>query len=460
MNIAAIQPGAWNFDAGRTSSIAAALIAFSVAASWLLPSPAQWALWAAVGIAIVIVIPLIWREGYTWVILWIAPIAAFDPVPTEGLRIAKYLVVFLVILVPILKRRLAPETTVRVDFKPLWPAVALMVWIWIRALTGDAPVAGAFEAMRLSMVAAVVYLWLSDRERDGGRKRWYSVWMIMGLFQVAACLVEATIYGHLRSYGTFTNANSLGAYLFLAIAIAMAVAIAAPSRRDRFWSHFVLFALLVALYLTASRASWLATAVTAIVLTITLRSWRFALIGVVGLCIGVTMYMSNPVFQFMTDSALRIDTGLTHRPIIWEAADRAREHVPIWGFGIDAAGPEMAREASYPSSVHREIIADVVQYGSPHNFYRELHLETGIIGVAIFVCMIAMLLIHSWRGRGSPDPWRRIYSITLFGVIVGVLVHSMFERSVFLGSMSSAIFFWFLVAQSLRPEDPRYRLST
>lgn len=460
MNIAVIHPGTWKPGPGYISGFAAVFISLIAAASWLLPPDARWVLWTATGAAIVLVIPLIWREGYTWIILWIAPIAAFDLVPTDGLRVAKYAVVLLAILIPLLKRRLAPQTVIAVDLKPLWPAIALVAWIWIRALTGSAPLAGAFEALRLSMVAAVVYLWLSESGRNGGRRRWYAIWMSMGLFQVAACLVEAMVYGRLRSYGTFPNANALGAYLFMAIAIALAVAIAAPRRRERVVSHFILTALLFALYLTGSRASWVATLIAAITITITLKSWRFAIVGLAGVCMSAYLYASNPLVHFAVDSALRLETGMTHRPIIWEAADRARERVPIWGFGPKAVGEEIAREASYPSPIHRNIIADMVLQGSVHNFYRKLHLETGYIGVAIFVCMVTMLLFRSWRGRGSPDPWRRIYSITLFGVILGVIAHSYFENSVFLGSMSAAIFFWFLVAQSLRSEDPRYRISS
>jgi O-antigen ligase len=159
--------------------------------------------------------------------------------------------------------------------------------------------------------------------------------------------------------------------------------------------------------------------------------------------------------KLAVDAALRLQFGLTHRPILWEAADRARIRAPLIGFGFEAAGEEMTREARYPTPVHRSLTAEMIETGSAHNFYRELQLETGLIGVALWALMVAGILRFGWRVRGSPDSWRRIYTLTLLAVTGGFLAHAYFEHSVFLGSMSSAVFYWFLVAQTFRPDDPK-----
>jgi O-antigen ligase len=278
--------------------------------------------------------------------------------------------------------------------------------------------------------------------------------MIMGLFEVAACVVEASVYGHLRSYGTFPNANAMGTYLVMAVTVAFTAALAAPAGRERRVSGLILLALLFALYLTGARAAWLATAVSLGAVVFALRRWRYVLAGLVMIGAGVYVYTSQPVVRLAADSALRLQFGLTHRPILWAAADRARDRALLFGFGFQAAGEEMAREAKYPTPIHRGLTAEMVETGSVHNFYRELQLETGLIGLALFAIVVVGILRAGWQARGSPDPWRRIYALTLLAVTGGFLVHAYFEHSVFIGSMSSAVFYWFLVAQTIRPDDP------
>jgi O-antigen ligase len=425
-----------------------------VTAIWFLPSVLSLATWGLVGLALFMLVALLWREGYTWAVLWLAPIAAFDPLPTDGIRLAKYALLAAVLALAVAKRSLDPPIQIRLDSRPLWAALALLTWLLIRAITGANPVMGLAETGRLALVAALIYMWSTESVRPGGRRRWYYIWMIMGMYQVVVCLVEATVYGALRSYGTFPNANAMGMYLFLSVALAFGVAIHATTRKGRVGSWILVLLLLFSLYLTGARAAWLATAITLLVMAAVERRGKILALGFVILGMVGVFYFTNPLFRFATDAALRLQTGLTHRPILWEAADRARSRVPLWGYGVEAAGLEIAREARYPSDVHRSIVAPMMNVGSPHNFYRELELETGLIGLTLFALVVMAILAAAKRGFRSKDPWRRAYALALFGAVLGLLAHAYFERSAFLGAMSSAIFFWFLVVQAARPDEP------
>jgi O-antigen ligase len=442
----------WNSRAVTLSTTAA--LALAATAVWFLPPVLSLVTWALVGLALFLLVALLWREGYTWAVLWLAPIAAFDPLPTDGIRLAKYVLLAAVLALAIAKRRLYPRAPARLDMRPLWAALALLSWLFIRAITGANPVMGLAETGRLALVGALIYMWSTESVRPGGRRRWFAIWMTMGMYQVVVCLVEATAYGALRSYGTFPNANAMGTYLFLTVALAFGVAIHATTRRGRIGNWILVLLLIFSLYLTGARAAWLATAIALLVMAAVARRGKiltlgFAILGIVGV-----FYLTNPLFRFATDAALRLQTGLTHRPILWEAADRALSRVPLWGFGVEAAGMEMAREARYPSDVHRSIVAPMMNVGSPHNFYRELELETGLIGMTLFVLVVMAILAAAKRGFRSRDPWRRSYALALLGVMLGLLAHAYFERSVFLGAMSSSVFFWFLVVHTARQDEP------
>jgi O-antigen ligase len=445
--------GAWP---DRRLLWAAAAAATAATLMWFLPSVHRLLFFLLLGLAGFVLIPLLWREGYTWVVLWLAPVAAFDPLPTAGVRAAKYLLIALALAVAISKRRLLPRTKGTWEKSPVYYTLAVFAWLWIRALTGGAPMDGALEALRLSAVLGLAYFWLSEPDRPGGRSRWYAVWMIMGLYQVVVCAVEAAVLGAVRSYGTFPNANAMGTFLIPTIGLAIAVAFQVPAKVPRIASRALLPLLLYALFLTGSRSAWLATAVTLLTVTVAARRWRVLLAATTAVVLAFGYYATNPLFRYWVDTALRLEYGLTHRPLLWEAADRAWSHAPFAGHGLQGAAEEMARGARYPSAVHRGLAAEIVRVGSPHNFYREMLMETGLIGLTLLLLAVASILQVGWRVRLSLDRWRAAYGLAFTGVTAGILVHSYFERSVFLGSMSAAVFYWFLAVQTLRADDPFY----
>jgi O-antigen ligase len=421
---------------------------------WFLPSASRMLFILTLGAAGFALVPVLWREGYTWIVLWLAPVASFDPLPTAGVRAAKYLLIALAIAIAISKRRLIPRAKGTWEKGPVYFTLILFAWLWVRALSGGAPFDGAVEALRLSAVAGLSYLWLSEPGRAGGRKRWYYLWMTMGIYQVAVCVIEATFFGSVRSYGTFPNANAMGTFLIPTIALAAAVSSCAPTKASRTGAFALLPLLLFALYLTVSRAALLATLVTLLSIIVIARKWRVMVAVALVMIVAIGYYSTHPLFRYSVDTTFRLQSGLTHRPILWEAADRAWSRAMIVGYGLEAGGEEMDRAARYLSAEHRAVASELVQAGSPHNFYREMLLETGLIGLALVLLAVASLVRIGWRTRHSSDPWRKAYALALLGVTPGILVHSYFERSVLLGSMSSAVFYWFLAVQMLRADDP------
>jgi len=422
---------------------------------WLIPYNLQLLALGGLALALFVLVPLLWREGYTWAILWLAPLAVLEPIPAPAIRLAKYALVALAIIIAVAKRRLCPRRPGAWDERILLTAAGFLAWIWIRALTGHAPWAGTVEALRLTVVSGLVYMWLSEPARAGGRRRWYSLWMAMALFGVGTSVVEVWSFGVTRSYGTFENANSMGAYLMLSFALAFAAAHWAPGLSARRWGQACCAAILIALYLTGSRASWLGTATVALVVLLVTWNWRVLALGL-GVCAAfLALYTTQPKVRFDVTAALRLGSGLTHRPILWAAAREAWSRSFLIGHGVDAAGEEMERAARYPTPIDRVLVGDLVHAGSAHNFYLEMLAETGLIGLLLLLSMVSAILRTTWQARQNHDRWRATYALAAFAVTLGILVHSFFERSVLLGLMSYTAFYWFLVAQAMRAGDPQ-----
>ena len=60
-------------------------------------------------------------------------------------------------------------------------------------------------------------------------------------------------------------------------------------------------------------------------------------------------------------------------------------------------------------------------YPGPHNLFLHLWVDTGILGLVIFVAILIFILNKSWRGRGDP----LLLGISLF--LIAMLVHGQID---------------------------------
>ena len=109
--------GSW-FDRRLIWGIVASAVAGTLV--WFLPSVHRLLFFLFLGVAGFALIPILWREGYTWVVLWLAPVAAFDPLPTVGVRAAKYILIAAAIIIAISKRKLLPRPKGMWERAPVW----------------------------------------------------------------------------------------------------------------------------------------------------------------------------------------------------------------------------------------------------------------------------------------------------------------------------------------------------
>ncbi|MFI5104266.1 MAG: O-antigen ligase family protein, partial [Terriglobales bacterium] len=80
--------------------------------------------------------------------------------------------------------------------------------------------------------------------------------------------------------------------------------------------------------------------------------------------------------------------------------------------------------------------------GDAHNLYLELLAETGIVGLAAFVCLIVAALRAALRRyRNSQDELGKIMGFAVFAAIVGVLVHGTVDYLFHTTPQVAALFF-------------------
>jgi hypothetical protein len=232
--------------------------------------------------------------------------------------------------------------------------------------------------------------------------------------------LEPNLY---RINATFSDVNSLGAYLALIIWIVVAALRARASALWR-WSWRVgAAAAVLALVLTGSRSawvaagvglwlyavavrrfhvlregSWLATHMRAIVVTATL----LLLITIGALTVLATAtnvrhrdqrtYIDRVLYTL--NLRIPIKDRLLGRMVMWDAAVRMVAARPVFGIGVGRYFKDVYRFTPEPSALLRP-------QENAHNYFLQVAAELGLAGVATFVALLLSALAAAWRAAST-----------------------------------------------------------
>lgn len=200
-----------------------------------------------------------------------------------------------------------------------------------------------------------------------------------------------------RVFSTLRGANPLGAYLLIPISI-LTVSLVAAKRNWR-QAAFLAAALLV-LALTYSRSAMIGAVLTiGTILFLSLRSRRaqqmaLAAVGALAIvgAVLVLAFQNNPHFQnfvFHTedDSKVAVSSNQDHVSALQRSLKDIK-HEPL-GRGPGTAGPASVYNDDKPVRI-------------AENYYAQIGQETGLIGLALFLLILAGVGHLLWLRRASP----------------------------------------------------------
>ncbi len=204
---------------------------------------------------------------------------------------------------------------------------------------------------------------------------------------------------------------------------------------------------LIALYLSFSRASWLALIMTIALVTLlpsllanqkfqnllTLEAWKIRIPVISAIILILALVFILPVSRAkLLDLASGQDLAQKNRLVLWSAAfDILKKH-PIAGVGL--MGFRDAYQ-SYPLG------PDQVTQNYPHNFFLNFWLETGLLGL---VSMLGLLYLFFERCYYLLQTrWRAIGLATAAGMSM-IILHSLVDVSYFKNDLS--VLFWLIYA--------------
>jgi O-antigen ligase len=228
-----------------------------------------------------------------------------------------------------------------------------------------------------------------------------------------------------------TSANAVAMYLEPPLAFALGFTVFPSRPKERLIGAAVLTVLLVADILTLSRASYLAMAILAVVLVLSLQSGRWRLWAVAALgALGLAVLEIPIVNQRLLDLA----HSVTNRTTLYRETFEMLSQRPIQGAGISGFATRVApfRPPSLPVHIY------------PHDMWLTTWSELGLLGLLSFAAIFFGLL---WRGARSLPHASDIYRPILWGAVGALVlytVHGLFDSPYWKNDLS--VEFWLLAA--------------
>lgn len=195
------------------------------------------------------------------------------------------------------------------------------------------------------------------------------------------------------------------------------------------------------LFVSSSRASWLAAAVSLVVYVVwpvLSRNrplfWTALLLTVFGALAGTYLYLVAPQYEWGTtlDQLLMDISGRTlfsGRQRFWSELATAVKDRPLFGYG---AGTIASDFTGFPWSAH--------------NLYFQVMLELGLIGLAGLLIFLSGVWSGFWRHRHN-----HIARLAA-AFMLGVLIHQVFEVTLIQNNLATGFLAWLVIAIGLSSE--------
>lgn len=282
--------------------------------------------------------------------------------------------------------------------------------------------------------------------------------------------IAAKDYLWLRAYGTFLHPNVMGAFLMVAFALAAVVWLEAKGRLNR---RLVLFsgmlALLAGLLMGSSRIAASGLIIFMLIFNLSVvaighlrrlylsKLIRFDLLA--GMALAVFAAVLWPMIGYHWLPAGQ-DQAISLRGIYQSSALRMAREEPLRGRGLGGFVGELKSQEYFSGQLaQKPWLAQPV-----HNLYLLLAVETGVIGLALFLLLTGLVVLPLvYNFSQQPD----LKKAGLLAVIFSLLAMAGFDHF-FLTQAQGRILWWLImglgasaVSSSLSRSyhDPRHELS-
>jgi len=227
-----------------------------------------------------------------------------------------------------------------------------------------------------------------------------------------------------RAYSITGSPNILGCFLVLTAPFIVGLAYYLKNRWLQVFCWCCAGVMALALLVTFSKGAWLGAAV-AVVFFAALQDRRlfFPIAAAIPCALLVPSVANRITYLFTSDYATASAVG--GRTIRWQIGSQLMRENPVLGFGLGRFGGAVAMQ--------NQILEQTEEfyYFYMDNYYLKIGVEMGYGGIAMFVLLMAVLLICGLRAVGYLKRSRSRLAPAAVGIysgLMGVMAHCYFEN--------------------------------
>jgi len=334
---------------------------------------------------------------------------------------------------------------------PLEPAIVLYLLIAVGATAASINLSGSLRDLAIYFFAFVLFFVLINQIESKKELKVFLNLLLLGAFFVSLYGIYQYLVGtplpagwvdveqnpaiRTRVYSVFGNPNVLANYLVLLIPFSFALLLGTKKIAAKI-SYFALAAMLcLTLLLTFSRGGWLGLLVGLLVFAL-LKDRRMLILILIGLLAGAAL-LPDVFLQRLSTIGSPRDTSNAYRIRVWQESMGIVEDFPLTGVGL---GHEAFMRIYPLYMLDRE--------KSPfhtHNSYLQILVETGIIGLIVFLWLLASYFKRGLKAVAScRDQELKYLMIASMSATVGILTQGIGDVIIYLPKIT--ILFWLNIA--------------
>lgn len=190
----------------------------------------------------------------------------------------------------------------------------------------------------------------------------------------------------------------------------------------------------------------LAVLVQAITVVILFKKTKLLAAGAVAAVAILCFALLTPSIRNLATAGLRLQSGTTHRTVIWDAALDGALKSPIVGYGFGLQVGEVVPHVMWGNWGEAFVFKSLDSVFMPHNLYLHIALSGGIPGLILFLALIWTLCRrHIRAGKNAKARGLRIANYTIVAMIIGALFNGFFEAAALVGKGAINNYFWVAV---------------
>jgi len=385
--------------------------------------------------------------AYIYLIILISPLINVFGIPYETMRLLKWVLISLIIFVAIGKILLArkPFSIPKVKlnkFMLLFLGLAIVTTLF--SINFEKSILGV---LRASGFFVLFFLVFNTIKRVSDVKKLIGFWLSVAVVVSFYGLWQHFGEGLARVYSTFANPNGLGEFCFLTIPLVVSLGIYEKRRNLKFFYLLTFSVLVVTLFLTGSRASWLSSLVAITTVGIVAKNKRLLVLTFAFMVTVFSVIMISPAFRSISEDIVRLSSGLSYRPLIWASSLNLIKDNLFLGVGINAVGDILPQYSVATIPVLHLFLYQFLKTGATHNFYLLTVAEMGIFSLLVFLYFfkVSFTEIKGFLKKNKETDSKALLTAGL-ALIVGTFVHAFFELSNIVGAGSYTVYFWILLA--------------